>query len=144
MEKTLAGVAALIMGIMGGIWFLVGLVNWMILPEPGNMIGAVFALIGAVFVIMSLMLIRMSQKYRQRSIDSIVNGRKIQAEIIEVKTIYAIRVNRRHPHVVVCEAEGRIFESEYFYHDVNRFDERETIDVYLDDQSGDYYVDLDS
>ncbi len=144
MEKTLAGVAALIMGMMGGIWFLVGLVNWIVLPEPGSTVGIVFVLVGAVFAVMALMLLRMSQKYRQRSIDSIVNGRRIQAEIVEVKTIYAIRVNRRHPHVVVCQAEGRTFESEYFYHDAERFDERNTIDVYVDDRSQDYYVDLES
>ena len=37
-----------------------------------------------------------------------------------------------------------MFESEYFYKNVHRFDDKELIDVYLDDQSGEAYVDLES
>lgn len=144
MERAFIGIAALVNGIMGIIWMLIGFVQWLILSESEKIIGAVFVLIGVVFLLMTGMLLKMAKRYEKKSYDAMTNGRKIQAHILEVKTIDAVRINQKHPYVILCEAEGRVFESDYFYKDIHRFDEKEKIDVYLDEDTDEYYVDLKS
>lgn len=144
MEKTILGIAGVTLGILGVIFILAGLVSYAVFPNPFKLIGGVFALIGAVFLLTTLMLVKTAQRFEKKMADLIVYGRKIEARIIEIKQNTSISVDGKHPYALVCEAEGRMFESEYFYKNVHRFDDKELIDVYLDDQSGEAYVDLES
>ncbi len=144
MEKILAVVAGATMGILALIFLMMGVLGYVIFPQQAQMIGAAFLIVGAVFVLMMLVLMRMASKYRTDTRKITIDGRKIQASIVEIRQNTEITINNKHPYVLICEAEGRIFESEYFYHDVHRFDQKDMIDVYLNDKTDDYLVDLES
>ncbi|MBQ7888671.1 MAG: hypothetical protein IJ356_02815 [Erysipelotrichaceae bacterium] len=144
MEKVMIGIAGLTLGILGVAFTLVGLISYAAIPGLGMLLGGIFVLIGVVFLLMTMLLTRSAKRFEKKMMDIVIQGRKVEANIIEIRQNTMISVNRRHPYYLVCEAEGQLFESEYFYQDVHRFDERETIDVYIDDQSHDYVVDLDS
>ena len=124
MEKTLAGIASMVMGIMGGIFLIVGLINVLVFPESVKIIGAVFAVIGVAFLIQMLVFLKLVRRAQSKSQQLMLEGRKVEAKILEIKENRLIRINRKHPYVVICEAEGHIFESEYFYNDVHRFDDK--------------------
>ena len=104
----------------------------------------IFLAIGFAFVLMMFLLLRMVRRYQKESSPLLKDGRKVQASIVEVKEVTEISVNGKHPYLLICKAEGRIFESEYFYQDVHRFDGKEFVDVYLDETSDDYQIDLES
>lgn len=144
MEKILAAVAGATMGILAIIFLLMGIIGSMVFPEQAQVIGLAFVIIGAAFVLMTLVFLRMASKYRRQRRQVMADGRKIDAEILEVKEVTEITINGKHPYVVICTAEGRIFESDYFYEDVHRFDDRKTIDVYLNDDTDEILIDLES
>jgi len=144
MEKILAAVAGATMGILAIIFLLMGIIGSMVFPEQAQVIGLAFGIIGAAFVLMTLVFFRMASKYRRQRRQITIDGRKMEAEILEVKEVTEITINGKHPYVVICTAEGRTFESDYFYEDVHRFDDRKTIDVYLNDDTDEVLIDLES
>jgi hypothetical protein len=144
MEKILAAVAGATMGILAIIFLLMGIIGSMVFPEQAQVIGLAFGIIGAAFVLMTLVFLRMASKYRRQRRQITIDGRKMEAEILEVKEVTEITINGKHPYVVICTAEGRTFESDYFYEDVHRFDDRKTIDVYLNDDTDEILIDLES
>ena len=144
MEKILATVAGATMGILAIIFLLMGIIGSMVFPEQAQVIGLAFVIIGAAFALMTLVFLRMASKYRRQRRQIMADGRKIDAEILEVKEVTEITINGKHPYVVICTAEGRTFESDYFYEDVHRFDDRKTIDVYLNDDTDEILIDLES
>ena len=144
MEKILAAVAGATMGILAIIFLLMGIIGSMFFPEQAQVIGLAFVIIGAAFVLMTLVFLRMASKYRRQRRQVMADGRKIDAEILEVKEVTEITINGKHPYVVICTAEGRTFESDYFYEDVHRFDDRKTIDVYLNEDTDEVLIDLES
>ena len=143
MEKILATVAGATMGILAVIFLLMGIIGSMVFPEQAQVIGLAFVIIGAAFVLMTLVFLRMASKYRRQIRQITLDGRKVEAAIVEVKEVTEITINGKHPFVVICEAEGRTFESEYFYEDVHRFDDKKTIDVYLNDKTDEVLVDIE-
>ena len=144
MEKILATVAGATMGILAIIFLLMGIIGSMVFPEQAQVIGLAFVIIGAAFALMTLVFLRMASKYRRQRRQVMADGRKIDAEILEVKEVTEITINGKHPYVVICTAEGRTFESDYFYEDVHRFDDRKMIDVYLSDKTSEVLIDLES
>ena len=144
MEKILATVAGATMGILAIIFLLMGIIGSMVFPEQAQVIGLAFVIIGAAFVLMTLVFLRMASRYRRQKRQIMADGRKIDAEILEVKEVTEITINGKHPYVVICTAEGRTFESDYFYEDVHRFDDRKMIDVYLSDKTSEVLIDLES
>ena len=144
MEKILATVAGATMGILAVIFLLMGIIGSMVFPEQAQVIGLAFVIIGAAFVLMTLVFLRMASRYRRQKRQIMADGRKIDAEILEVKEVTEITINGKHPYVVICTAEGRTFESDYFYEDVHRFDDRKMIDVYLSDKTSEVLIDLES
>ena len=144
MEKILATVAGATMGILAIIFLLMGIIGSMVFPEQAQVIGLAFVIIGAAFVLMTLVFLRMASKYRRQRRQVMADGRKIDAEILEVKEVTEITINGKHPYVVICTAKGRTFESDYFYEDVHHFDDRKTIDVYLNDDTDEILIDLES
>ena len=143
MEKILASIAGATMGILAIIFLLMGIISSMIFPEQAQVIGLAFMIIGAAFVLMTLVFLRMASKYRTQSRQITKDGRKVEAEILEVKEVTAISINGKHPYVVLCSVEGRVVESEYFYENVHRFDDRKVIDVYLNDETNEVLVDIE-
>ena len=143
MEKILASIAGATMGILAIIFLLMGIIGSMIFPEQTQVIGLAFVIIGAAFVLMTLVFLRMASKYRTQSRQITKDGRKAEAEILEVKEVTEISINGKHPYVVLCSVEGRIVESEYFYENVHRFDDRKMIDVYLNDETNEVLVDIE-
>ncbi|MBR5005111.1 MAG: hypothetical protein IKY14_06610, partial [Erysipelotrichaceae bacterium] len=107
-------------------------------------IGLAFVIIGAAFVLMTLVFLRMASKYRRLKRQVMADGRKIDAEILEVKEVTEININGKHPYVLICDVEGKTIESEYFYENVHRFDDRKMIDVYLSDKTSEVLIDLES
>ena len=144
MKKILATVAGATMGILAIIFLLMGIIGSMVFPEQAQVIGLAFVIIGAAFVLMTLVFLRMASRYRRQKRQIMADGRKIDAEILEVKEVTEITINGKHPYVVICTAEGRTFESDYFYEDVHRFDDRKMIDVYLSDKTSEVLIDLES
>lgn len=144
MEKILATVAGATMGILAIIFLLMGIVGSMFFPEQAQVIGLAFVIIGAAFVLMTLVFLRMASKYRRLKRQVMADGRKIDAEILEVKEVTEININGKHPYVLICDVEGKTIESEYFYENVHRFDDRKMIDVYLSDKTSEVLIDLES
>lgn len=144
MEKILATVAGATMGILAIIFLLMGIVGSMFFPEQAQVIGLAFVIIGAAFVLMTLVFLRMASKYRRLKCQVMADGRKIDAEILEVKEVTEININGKHPYVLICDVEGKTIESEYFYENVHRFDDRKMIDVYLSDKTSEVLIDLES
>ena len=144
MEKILATVAGATMGILAIIFLLMGIVGSMFFPEQAQVIGLAFVIIGAAFVLMTLVFLRMASKYRRQRRQVMADGRKIDAEILEVKEVTEITINGKHPYVLICDVEGKTIESEYFYENVHRFDDRKMIDVYLSDKTSEVLIDLES
>ena len=144
MEKILATVAGATMGILAIIFLLMGFVGSMFFPEQAQVVGLAFVIIGAAFVLMTLVFLRMASKYRRLKRQVMADGRKIDAEILEVKEVTEININGKHPYVLICDVEGKTIESEYFYENVHRFDDRKMIDVYLSDKTSEVLIDLES
>lgn len=144
MEKILATVAGATMGILAIIFLLMGVVGSMFFPEQAQVIGLAFVIIGAAFVLMTLVFLRMASKYRAQSRQIIMDGRKVEATILQIKEVIEITINGKHPYVLICDVEGKTIESEYFYENVHRFDDRKMIDVYLSDKTSEVLIDLES
>lgn len=144
MEKILATVAGATMGILAIIFLLMGIVGSMFFPEQAQVIGLAFVIIGAAFVLMTLVFLRMASKYRAQSRQIIMDGRKVEATILQIKEVIEITINGKHPYVLICDVEGKTIESEYFYENVHRFDDRKMIDVYLSDKTSEVLIDLES
>lgn len=142
MEKLLAVIACAAMGLFGFLFLASALIAYVLLTPEYKVLGIAFGMIGAAFLLMMLMLSRMAKRYQKQSASLIENGRQVEAKIIEVREITSVSINRKHPYVLMCEAEGRTFESEYFYDDPQRFEGKESIFVYVDESSGEYLVDL--
>ena len=144
MEKILASIAGATMGILAIIFLLMGMIGSMIFPEQAQVIGLAFVIVGAAFVLMTIVFLRMASKYRAQTRQITLDGRKVEAEIHEVKEVTDISINGKHPYVVLCNVEGRTLESDYFYENVHRFDDRKMIDVYLNDETDEVLIDLES
>ena len=144
MEKILASIAGATMGILAIIFLLMGMIGSMIFPEQAQVIGLAFVIVGAAFVLMTIVFLRMASKYRAQTRQITLDGRKVEAEILEVKEVTDISINGKHPYVVLCNVEGRTLESDYFYENVHRFDDRKMIDVYLNDETDEVLIDLES
>ena len=144
MEKILASIAGATMGILAIIFLLMGMIGSVIFPEQAQVIGLAFVIVGAAFVLMTIVFLRMASKYRAQTRQITLDGRKVEAEILEVKEVTDISINGKHPYVVLCNVEGRTLESDYFYENVHRFDDRKMIDVYLNDETDEVLIDLES
>ena len=144
MEKILASIAGATVGILAIIFLLMGMIGSMIFPEQAQVIGLAFVIVGAAFVLMTIVFLRMASKYRAQTRQITLDGRKVEAEILEVKEVTDISINGKHPYVVLCNVEGRTLESDYFYENVHRFDDRKMIDVYLNDETEEVLIDLES
>ena len=144
MEKILASIAGATVGILAIIFLLMGMIGSMIFPEQAQVIGLAFVIVGAAFVLMTIVFLRMASKYRAQTRQITLDGRKVEAEILEVKEVTDISINGKHPYVVLCNVEGRTLESDYFYENVHRFDDRKMIDVYLNDETDEVLIDLES
>ena len=143
MEKMLSGIASATMGILAVVFLIIGMIGWFLFPEQAQIIGFAFVVIGAAFVLMTFVFLRMASKYRTQSRQIMLDGRKVEANILQLKEVTEITINGKHPYVLICDVEGKIVESEYFYENVHRFDERKTIDVYLNDETDEVLVDIE-
>lgn len=143
MEKMLSAIASATMGILAIVFLIMGMIGWFLFPEQAQIIGFAFVVIGAAFVLMTLVFLRMASKYRTQSRQIIMEGRKVEATIFQVKEVTEITINGKHPYVLICDVEGKTIESEYFYENVHRFDGRKTIDVYLNDETNEVLVDIE-
>lgn len=144
MEKLLASIAGITMTILSVIFLILGIVGYVIFEVQYQIISVAFLVIGTAFVLMMLVFMRMASRYRNETHRLKNEGRKVQAAILKIRENKDITINDQHPYVLICEAEGRTFESEYFYDDVHRFDGKEVVNVYLDEQNDDYFIDLNS
>ena len=144
MEKVFSTIAGATMGILAIIFLMMGVIGSVIFSEQAQIIGQAFVIVGVAFVLMTVVFLRMASKYRTQLRQITIDGRKVEAQILEIKEVTEITINGKHPYVVICEAENRTFESEYFYEDVHRFDDRKTIDVYLNDETKEVLVDIET
>jgi len=90
--------------------------------------------------------------YQDVGIKLMKNGKKITAQIINVRHIVNINFNGRSPYVIIAEGENvitnkkEIFESYFIWEDILfKLQNKNFVDIYIDPENPKkYYMDLNS
>jgi glucan phosphoethanolaminetransferase (alkaline phosphatase superfamily) len=90
--------------------------------------------------------------YQDAGIKLMKNGKKITAQIIDIKHIVNINFNGRSPYVIIAEGENiitnkkEIFESYFIWDDILfKLQYKNFVDIYIDPENPKkYYMDLNS
>lgn len=107
-----------------------------------GMLGVIFSIVGGIFLVIEI-------KKRIRDTKLLNAGNYITAEIVEINICYNVRMNYRHPYVVVCQyqdMEGNVhlFKSRYLYFNPEPLLKDRFVRVYVEAQNyKHYYVDID-
>lgn len=109
----------------------------------------IFGILGIFFLLIGGISIALEIRKRISYTRMLNAGNYITAEITEVSVCYNVRVNSRHPYVVVCryqDMEGTVhlFKSRYLFFDPQPLLKDQYVRVYVDGQNfKNYYVDID-
>ena len=142
------GLIGWIYTVLGGLFFLCGVLLLMLTQGPGQLTGAIFAGIGGLFLLLGLVFLFVEWGKRRRRKRLIATGRYLWGEIVDWTQNPYVTVGHRHPWIFgVRYVDGRgvthIFKSEgvQTYPDSSLRGKR--VKVYIgDDQFRRYYVDL--
>ena len=100
-----------------------------------------FALIPAFFIVLGAFYILRKRHRRKRLLES---GRKVWAQIVEVRPNYQVTINGRNPYIITCMAEGRVFRGDYEKDILSDLSDK-SVPVYISPEDPEqYYVDLSS
>lgn len=120
------------------------------LSTPVLLFGGIFGGLGLIFFILGLILVVAGIKRKNLSKKLLDTGKHIVAKVSDVELDLAVRVNRRHPFVIICEYEDiysgkiHVFRSNDIMGNPGDII-GESINVYVDnDDWNKYYVDTDS
>lgn len=108
-----------------------------------------FGIMGVIFLFVGGICFAVEIKKQIRATRMRNAGRYVTAEITEISICNGIRINRRHPYVVVCsyqDMEGNIhqFKSRYLYFNPEPLLKDRYVRVYVDEENfRHYYVDID-
>lgn len=103
-----------------------------------------FALIPAVFIVLGAFFVFYVLKKRHRRKKLLESGRKVWAQITEVRPNYQVTINGRNPYIITCMAEGRVFRGNY-EKDIQSDLLDKSVPVYISPEDPEqYYVDLSS
>lgn len=103
-----------------------------------------FALIPAVFIVLGAFFVFYILRKRHRRKKLLGNGRKVWAQITEVRPNYQVTINGRNPYIITCEAGGRIFRGDYEKPVQSDLLDK-SVPVYISQEDPEqYYVDLSS
>lgn len=109
----------------------------------------IFCGLGAVFFAVGVLCLCLEIRKRVRNNRMIRSGQYITAEISEITKNYAVRVNRRHPYVVICRYQDmygsiHMFRSRNLYFDPSPLLRNQMVRVYVQGEDfKHYYVDID-
>lgn len=110
---------------------------------------AIFCGLGAVLLIAGVLCLCLEIRTRVRNNRLINSGQYIMAEISEITMNYAVRVNSRHPYIIICRYQDRYgnihtFRSRNLYFDPAPLLKDQMVKVYVDGENFKYYyVDID-
>ncbi len=157
MEKRKAkrGMTALLMvsiifSIIGIVYILVGsFVGAQHISGDAAIFRIVFCGLGAILLVVGIICLCLEFSKRSRCNRLINSGQYIMAEISEITKNYAVRVNNRHPYVVICRYQdmyGNIhtFRSRNLNFDPASLLKDHMVRVYVEGENfRHYYVDID-
>ena len=96
---------------LGGVFFIMGILFWALLPADVTMIGIIFAGIGSIFLILGIIFL-VSEVKKQKMADRLLaEGRYIMGEVADLTWNFNVTVNGHHPTVVLVrclDSVGRI------------------------------------
>lgn len=110
---------------------------------------AIFCGLGAILLMVGVICLCLEIGKRIRCNKLIDAGQYIMAEISEITMNYAIRVNSRHPYIIICRYQDRYgnihtFRSRNLYFDPAPLLKDQMVKVYVDGENfKHYYVDID-
>lgn len=110
---------------------------------------AIFCGLGAVLLIAGVLCLCLEIRTRVRNNRLISSGQYIMAEISEITMNYAVRVNSRHPYIIICRYQDRYgnihtFRSRNLYFDPAPLLKDQMVKVYVDGENfKHFYVDID-
>lgn len=110
---------------------------------------AVFCGLGAMLLIIGALCLYLEIRQRTRINRLISSGQYIMAEISEITMNYAVRVNSRHPYIVVCRYQDmygniHLFKSRNLFFDPATILKDQMVRVYVDGEDfNHYYMDID-
>lgn len=134
--------------LLGGPFFVLGLVFLALLPNEIRLMGMLFSVIGGLFLLLGLIFLAIEQ-VRQRRINALVEaGHFVWAEVVDSVLNYSIRVNHSHPsRLVVCYTDGRGVKHLFKSRNIRSFGTKaligKTVRVYTDPGFRHYYVDVE-
>ena len=127
--------------IVGIIFLVLGILLFaaMLITRAG-----LFALIPAVFIVLGAFFVFYILRKRHRRKKLLENGRKVWAQITEVRPNYQVTINGRNPYIITCMAEGRVFRGNYEKDILSDLSDK-SVPVYISPEDPEqYYVDLSS
>lgn len=143
-------IVGIVFTFIGIIYLAVGTPLYFFLPDRNSRIfSSVFSGLGMVFLILGIVFLILEIKKKRRCNRLLHDGNYITAEISEISLDYGIRVNRRHPYVVICryrDMEGTVhmFKSRNLYFNPGPLLQGQTVKIYVDGKDfRHYYMDID-
>lgn len=144
-------ILSIIFIVLGTLYIIVAaVVGSMAFNEEAVIFGYTFGGLGAVFLIVGVICLCFEIRKRKINNKLLNSGQYIMAEISEITMNYAVRVNFRHPYIVICRYQDRngyvhTFRSRNLNFDPASLMRDRMVRVYVDgDDFKHYYVDIDS
>lgn len=133
---------------LGGVFLLVGLSLWALLPEDAKLIGMIFTPIGGIFFLLGAIFLGVEYRNKKRMDALVEAGRFVWAEIIDSTCNYNVRVGSRNPYqLIVRYTDGRgvnhLFRSRNVYSSGAADLVGKMVKVYTDENFKHYYVDAE-
>mgnify|MGYP003305118113 CR=1 FL=1 len=99
---TPTGIVSLVFGLLGVIYFLIGIAIRCFPTEEDDLIaGLVFTILGGAFLLAALILFLCVLAKKKRLQQLLRSGYYVWGEIVDIVPNYNVRVNNRHPYVIL-------------------------------------------
>lgn len=144
-------IVSLVFMIIGAVYIIIGaIVGNLDINEQTVIFGYTFGGLGAVLLVVGVICLSLEIRKRKRNNRLIHSGKYIFAEISEITMNYAVRVNFRHPYIVICRYQDmngyvHTFRSRNLNFDPEPFLRDRMVRIYVEeDNFKHYYMDIDS
>ena len=143
-------IAGIIFTCMGAIYLAVGICfHFFAVNEISLIFLYAFGGLGMLFFILGVIFLTLEIRKRLRFNRLLQSGNYITAEISEINLNYSVRINGRHPYVVVCRYQDmmgtiHLFKSRNLSFDPGTLFQGQTVKIYVDGEDfKHYYMDID-
>lgn len=147
---TPAGIVAIVFGILGATYFILGLAMSQFPADAEDQsAGIVFTVFGSILLVTTLILLIYAVFQRKRLQKIVDAGKYIWGEVTEIVANYNVRINNRNPFILMVRYQDRngnihIFRSRNVKNYPDRSVIGKQVKVYYEDESyKHYYIDLE-